>query len=138
MTRLRIFAALACSALALPAVADTRLAIGFFPDLDVNPISRSRFEVIEANTAGPRDFWCAAANYVIDDLRIDTGRIYIDTARGPAQTAPGRKGVVFTTQAPSDPKTSYSISVRQKDVGFSLGHAHRLCPTVRDIFDEQF
>ena len=135
MTRLRIFAALACSALALPAVADTRLAIGFFPDLDVNPISRSRFEVIEANTAGPRDFWCAAANYVIDDLRINTGRLYIDTARGPAQTAPGRKGVVFTTEAPSNPKTSYSMSVRQENVGFSVAHAHSQCSTAHDFFD---
>lgn len=96
-------------------------------NLDVNRVSATRFEVIERRGAGAADIWCAAALFAEQTLGQTRGRIYVDTPRGPAQTAPGRKGVIFTTQAPANASTSVSVSVRQAGQGLRIAHAIQFC-----------
>ncbi|TMM55093.1 hypothetical protein [Sulfitobacter sabulilitoris] len=97
----------------------------------VVPIDRTTFEVIEARGEGARGIWCAAANYVRrNGLRSADGRIYVQRARGPSVTVPGRKGVVFTlrpdAQLQATPR-SLSVSVRRVGENLSVNHAHIFC-----------
>ena len=112
---------------ASPALA---VASGFFysdPRLDVNPISATSFEVIEARGAGARDIWCAAAQYAVTDLGLDRGRLWIEQPRGPARTAQGAKGVTFTTQEMPATSTSYSVTVRTAGANLPVIHALQFC-----------
>lgn len=85
------------------------------PLLTVNRISATEFEVIEGRGKGPRGIWCGAAFHTAMRLGQNKGQLYIKTARGPSQTAPGHKGVVFSTTPVGNAPQSYSVSVR--DVG---------------------
>ncbi|MEL6450056.1 MAG: hypothetical protein AAFQ19_02265 [Pseudomonadota bacterium] len=95
--------------------------------LPVNQIDANSFEVIEADGAGGTQFWCAASIYSRRVLGATGGDLYIETARGPSKTAPGRTGVVFTTQPVSNAFTSVSLSVREAGLTFSQGHANAVC-----------
>jgi hypothetical protein len=103
------------------------LSIGFAPRLQVNPISATRFEVIESHGAGAQDIWCAAARYTEDALGKTRGRLYVARARGPAQTAPGQTGVVFSTEPVPDAFTSVSVSVRAEGMNLPIFHARQFC-----------
>ena len=100
---------------------------GYDPGLQVNPISATQFEVIEARGAGAQDIWCAAARYTELQLGITRGRLYVEVPRGPARTAPGRKGVVFTTREVPGARTSTSVSVRQAGLNLPIFHALQFC-----------
>lgn len=66
--------------------------------LIVNRIDRSDFEVVETHNMDARAFWCGAASQLERrEGRPGTTPIYIKSPRGPSVTAPGRNGVVFTT-----------------------------------------
>lgn len=99
--------------------------------LQVNPLSASDFEVIEGRGEGARGLWCAAADYI--KARNGAGanpRIYVKRARGPAATVPGRKGVIYTTDAGSlgaGPSQSLSVTVRSVGVGLPTNHAIQFC-----------
>ena len=97
--------------------------------LAVIPLNPTDFEVIEAYGEGPRGIWCAAAEFADARMRMGkTQRIYIKSGRGPAISAAGRKGVVFTTNAGSvTPVTSYSVSVRQEGLSLPVNHAIQFC-----------
>lgn len=103
--------------------------------LDVVPLSRTTFEVIEARGEGPRGIWCAAADYA--ERRLGArGRIYISGARGPARSVAGRKSVVFTTDVSSlsqGPFQSTTLSLGQVGVGLPIAHAIQFCR--RDEFE---
>lgn len=114
----------------LPALAATQslsIGLGFVPRLQVNPISPTRFEVIESGGAGAQDIWCAAAHYAENVLGRSRGRLYVAEARGPARTVPGRKGVVFSTEPTPDAFTSVSVSVRQTGMNLPIFHALQFC-----------
>lgn len=101
--------------------------LGFAPRLEVNPVSATQFEVIESDSAGAQDIWCAAARYAEETLGISRGRLYVARARGPAETVPGRKGVIFTTQPTEDAFTSVSVSVREPGMNLPIFHALQFC-----------
>jgi len=103
------------------------LTLGFAPRLEVNPVSANRFEVIESDSAGPQDIWCAAARFADETLGISRGRLYIARARGPAETVRGGTGVIFTTQATEDAFTSVSVSVREPGMNLPIFHALQFC-----------
>lgn len=112
----------------LPVAAVAGLNGSFFGlDLDVNPLPGGQFEVIEARGAGAQDIWCAAAIYAEDTLGVERGRLYVAVPRGPAQTAPGRKGVVFTTQEPDNASQAYSVSVNIAGQSLPIFHARQFC-----------
>lgn len=97
------------------------------PRLAVNTISDTQFEVIEGRGKGPRGIWCAASLHAINTLGIERGRIYIATPRGPAQTQPGKKGVVFSTQPVDGGTASVSVTVRQAGANLPVQHALQFC-----------
>ena len=86
-----------------------------------------QFEVIESGGAGAQDIWCAAASYAEGALGRTRGRLYIARARGPAETVPGRKGVVFSVEPTPGAFTSVSVSVRQAGMNLPIFHALQFC-----------
>ncbi|GAA6176812.1 hypothetical protein [Sulfitobacter pacificus] len=124
----RLCLSLICAALPVSAVAQSYLAVN---RLNVVPISATSFEVIESRGEGARGMWCAAADYVLNGQRqAGDQRLYVQSARGPSVTAPGRKGAVFTTDVnalPGGAKQSYSVSVRTAGLGLPLRHAYQFC-----------
>lgn len=114
----------------LPGMAGSQaigIGLGFAPRLQVNPISATQFEVIESGGAGAQDIWCAAASYAEGALGRTRGRLYIARARGPAETVPGRKGVVFSVEPTPGAFTSVSVSVRQAGMNLPIFHALQFC-----------
>ncbi|MEP1766242.1 MAG: hypothetical protein ABJJ53_06310 [Sulfitobacter sp.] len=100
--------------------------------LNVIPLERSVFEVIQTRGEGPRGIWCAAAEYAERRLGA-TGRIYIQKPRGAAQRVKGRKSVTFTTDAgrlSQGPSQSISLSITQVGVGLPVAHAIQFCRRV--------
>ncbi|MEM7522121.1 MAG: hypothetical protein AAF307_13955 [Pseudomonadota bacterium] len=99
--------------------------------LQVVPLNGGAFEVIEARGEGARGIWCAAADYVLARSGGGNGkRLYVKDPRGPAVTAPGRKGVTFTTNPAalgSAPTQSLSITVNTPGVGLPVNHAVQFC-----------
>ncbi|WP_298857676.1 hypothetical protein [uncultured Sulfitobacter sp.] len=130
-----LYAVVLAVATPIAAQAQTYRAVN---DLDVVPLSRSTFEVIEARGKGPRGIWCAAADYAERRLGAK-GRIYIRDARGPSRSVVGRKSVVFTTNAANlsqGPFQSTSLNTSQVGVGLPIAHAIQFCrPDDFDITD---
>lgn len=124
--RLTVIAAAIALVVPITANAQTFRAIN---DLNVVPLSRSTFEVIEARGQGPRGIWCAAAEYAERRLGA-SGRVYIRDGRGPAQSVEGRSSVVFTTNAgelDQGPFQSTSLNTSQVGVGLPIDHAIQFC-----------
>jgi len=90
-------------------------------------VDGNSFEIIEADGAGNSQMWCAAGLYARKVLGERGGTLTIEAARGPAQTVPGRRGVVFTTAQVPDAFGGVSLSVRQPGLTFSMTHAYALC-----------
>lgn len=127
MVRFRIAAGVALALTALPAAAQFTNAL-FEPQLPVNALAGSSFEVIEKYGAGPRQIWCAAASYAIDQQGAQRGRLYIVTPRGPAQTVSGAKGVAFSTRDPGNaPAPGYSVTTDVVGANLLLFHAVQFC-----------
>ncbi|WP_152613068.1 hypothetical protein [Tateyamaria sp. ANG-S1] len=95
--------------------------------IPVNRIDSTSFEVIEADGAGGTQLWCAAGIYTRHVLGQRGGDLYIQSGRGDATTAPGRKGVVFTTQPVEGAFSSFGQGVRRTGKVFSMAHAFALC-----------
>ncbi len=115
---------------ALAALPGTVAALDYYrdPRLPVARITATEFEVIERGGAGARDVWCAAARYAVYTLGQQSGRIYIDTPRGPARSVSGAKGVTFTTQAPPNPPGgSVSVTTRVAGANLPVIHALQFC-----------
>jgi hypothetical protein len=127
-----ILAALLAAVTPLAAAAQSYRAIN---DLEVFPLDRTTFEVIEARGEGPQGIWCAAAEYAKNRLRTQA-RIYIIKGRDGARSVAGRKSVVFTTDVaslPAGPFRSISVSTSRVGVGLPVNHALQFCRT--DDFD---
>ena len=101
----------------------------------VNPLGGPDFEVIRLQHMGATELWCAAASYVEARRGLpETTAIYIRAPLGPARTARGRRGVVFTlspeglSRGPVD-----SLTVKVDAVGETMksAQARRFC---RDAF----
>mmetsp|Transcript_22601 Transcript_22601/g.36921 ORF Transcript_22601/g.36921 Transcript_22601/m.36921 type:complete len:146 (+) Transcript_22601:1211-1648(+) len=99
--------------------------------LPVNTIDANSFEVIENDGAAGTQIWCAAGLFTRQALGQRGGDLYIEVARGPAQTAPGRKGVVFTTEPVAGAFNSVSQGVKRAGQTFSMAHAYALCRSGR-------
>ncbi|MEL7262630.1 MAG: hypothetical protein AAGK69_14700 [Pseudomonadota bacterium] len=109
----------------------------FFRELIVIPVRQidaNSFEAIEADGAGGMQMWCAAGIFTRKVLGQRGGDIAVAQARGPSAAYPGRKSVIFTTQAVADPKSSYSTSLRTPGLTFSMAHAYAQC---RSVLPEQ-
>ncbi|MCR8826042.1 hypothetical protein [Pseudosulfitobacter koreensis] len=127
MYNLPIVASLALALTSLPAAAQY-VDIFIAPKLEVNPLSDTTYEVIEKGGAGPREIWCAAADYAIRDLGKQRGRIYVVAPRGPAQTRAGETGVAFSTRDPGiAARTGYSVTTDIAGANLLVFHAEQFC-----------
>jgi len=97
----------------------------------VNSLGGTDFEVIEGGEFGARSIWCAASDYAQDVLGASgTQRLYVTGARAAARTLPGRKGVVFSTEAPEGGGSSVlvlSSSIRTVGSNLSVDHSYQFC-----------
>jgi hypothetical protein len=90
-------------------------------------IDATTFEIIENDGAGGTQIWCGAGIFVRKVLGERGGDIYISQARGPSQTMPGRKAVVFSTRPVPEAFKSVSQGVRHVGKTLSMAHAYALC-----------
>ncbi|MEL6465569.1 MAG: hypothetical protein AAFQ58_11430 [Pseudomonadota bacterium] len=95
--------------------------------IPVNQIDATTFEVIEADSAGGSQLWCAAGLYARNVLGLSGGNLYIQTGRGTAMTAPGRIGVAFSSEPVPGAFSSPDQGVRRAGKVFSVTHAYSLC-----------
>jgi hypothetical protein len=95
--------------------------------LQVNPVSDTTFEVIEDSRSSKQAYWCTAGRHVTDVLRRHQSRIYIARGRGPSETVPGRKAVLFSIVPVGDePKTPF-LTTKTFGAHEGSGYAVRLC-----------
>jgi hypothetical protein len=99
----------------------------FVPELKVNQISPTEFEVLEGRSEGARTYWCAAAFHAQYELGLTSGRLYLSRPFGPARTAGGTRGVSFSTTETEEPKTLVSLTIEQPGATLLIGHAIQFC-----------
>jgi hypothetical protein len=96
-------------------------------DIPVYPMDANTFEVVEKDGAGGTQLWCAAGIYARDTLGQRDGSLYILQGRGDSRAEPGRKSVIFTTQAVENAFSSVTQGVRRAGQVFTVSHAYALC-----------
>lgn len=127
MNQSRLFCVAAAFAM-VPIVASAQgLSYNQRFDIPVFPIDANTFEVVEARGAGGTQMWCAAGTYVREVLEQRDGALYILEGRGDSQALPGRKSVIFTTNAVPGAFSTVTQGVRRAGQLFSSGHAYALC-----------
>lgn len=96
----------------------------------VNPLPGGAFEVIgEPGSAGP-DFWCAAGDYAIRVLGVEsTQRIYIVRGRGAPETSDRKAAVQFALSPANgpDPRQRLFLSMRRVGDNLSAAFARNYC-----------
>ncbi|MBU2983604.1 hypothetical protein KO498_17485 [Lentibacter algarum] len=113
--------------------------------LHVQPTGQQgQFEVISSQGAGPRQIWCAGANFARSALGVaGNTRLYISKGLSPSAAFRGRKSVIFTV-APSaalrnGPRLgdggNYSVSLTKAGFNLSANHAEGFCEDVWTDFD---
>lgn len=122
---------------AIVALAPGGVAAGTIGEQDqmvINRVNATDFEVIEGINYGAAEFWCGAATFVQRRSGLPGQTlIFVKRPEGPALTAPGRDGVVFTTSAAGLPDAAQSLTLTVDAPGTSLlsQKAYRYC---RDAF----
>jgi hypothetical protein len=119
-------------ALALAAHAPPVAAFTAVNQLEVNALPEAEtFEVIQSRGAGPRQFWCAAADYAKRALRAGAGRrIVLDEPRHGSATRQGRTAVTFRLApkgARPESRGGVSITVRRVGEAYSVFFAYGFC-----------
>ncbi|WP_298857674.1 hypothetical protein [uncultured Sulfitobacter sp.] len=100
----------------------------------INPLGGGNFEVIRLQQMGTSELWCAAASYV--EVRrglSENTPIYVRNPLGPARTASGRQGVVFSLSNAGLPAAQKRNTLTVDVVGAMVksATARRFC---RDAF----
>ncbi|WP_380218764.1 hypothetical protein [Jhaorihella thermophila] len=97
---------------------------------EVFPISKGVFEVVNRSSSRTQDYWCAAGDYAITQLRTAaTQRIYVSVPIGASQFRSGKRGVRFSlTPPPEGPAPdSYSLSVKKVGENLTAASARNYC-----------
>ena len=100
----------------------------------INPLGGSDFEVIRLQQMGASELWCAAASYVeVRRVLSETTPIYLRSPLGPAGTAKGKRGVVFSLNKAGLPAAQKrnTLTVKVPGVMVKSAVARRFC---RDAF----
>jgi hypothetical protein len=119
--------ALVCVALAVPGSA---LAWYAYNRHEVLPVSEGVFEVVGRPGSGAVDYWCAAGDFSISQVRTKANqRVYVWKAIGPSVNRPGKKAVQFAYGPPEggDTSDSYSVSVKRPGENMSASFAKQYC-----------
>lgn len=112
--------------------------------LDVTPV-QGGFEVLSRGGDGPRQVWCAAAEYAqrVQGAR-NNQRLFILRGYGPAESARGYRGVSFTLAPPqalaAGPRPgsngNYSVSMNTPGFNLSTAHAWQFCKDALETDDD--
>ncbi len=97
---------------------------------EVFPLSKGVFEVVNRSSSRTQDYWCAAGDYAITQLRTAaTQRIYVVVPLGPSRSRPGKKGVQFALSPPPEGPApdSYSLSVKRPGENLTAASARNYC-----------
>ncbi|MDF1726998.1 MAG: hypothetical protein P1U53_04520 [Sulfitobacter sp.] len=125
-------AAFACAlVLAPPAFAATQ---GEEDAMAIVALGGNDFEVIETRSMGAADFWCGAGTFVERRQGLSgLTPIYVKRGRGPSQSDPARKSVVFTLDRSGLPQVERgrTLTVSQPGSTLKATFARRYC---RDAF----
>lgn len=105
----------------------------FRVQIPVFQLDATTFEAVENDGAGGAQMWCAAAIFTRRVLGRDTGGIYVKVARGPAQSMPGRRSVVFTIEPIPDAFTTYDTTIRRTGKVMSFAAANAQCRSDREV-----
>jgi hypothetical protein len=124
-----VAALMSCAGMALNAA-----TLGEEAQFVINPLGGTDFEVIRLRHMGAAELWCAAASYV--EVRrglSETTPIYVRSPLGPARTAQGRDGVVFSLSKAGLPKVARGNTLTVEESGAMVKSvtARRFC---RDAF----
>lgn len=124
-----VAALMSCAGMALNAA-----TLGEEAQFVINPLGGTDFEVIRLRHMGTAELWCAAASYV--EVRrglSETTPIYVRSPLGPARTAQGRDGVVFSLSKAGLPKVARGNTLTVEEPGAMVKSvtARRFC---RDAF----
>ncbi|MEO9899026.1 MAG: hypothetical protein ABJD13_17005 [Paracoccaceae bacterium] len=102
-----------------------------FPELQVKvrvaAINATSFEVIDGIDTGPRQMWCAAAQFAKRKYGVKSGQLWLARGLGPSNAMPGRRSTIFSLKPVPNEYKSISLSIRRSGqvVGFAL--ASSLC-----------
>lgn len=100
-------------------------------NLKVAETKPSVFEVVGRPGTSPRNYWCAAGDFVVRTAPAPKARVYLVRGPGPSISQPGRKAVQFTTdpRAAGIASTEPSMSVSVTAVGdnMSAAEAQQFC-----------
>ncbi|MCV2894395.1 hypothetical protein [Lentibacter sp. XHP0401] len=108
-------------------------------------VGDARFEVVSEVGSGPRQIWCAAAQYALVALSAPPNtRIYLARAMAPSPRYQGRKSASFTIrpdaalQAGPRPGDGGNYSVSLKNTGYSLrlAHAETFCHPIIEFYPD--
>ncbi len=100
-----------------------------------------QFEVISSLGAGPREIWCAGAQFAhFRQGAAGNTRLYIVKGLSQSATQPARKSVIFTTRPnaalAAGPKPgddgNYSVSLKKTGFNLRVAHAEGFCETIID------
>lgn len=98
------------------------------------PLRAGYFEVLQKATARPKDYFCAAGEYVRYGERLsNTLDIYVVRGLGPSITHPRRHSVIFSYVRYDDipvmsaAEKGYSVTVSRPGFFLSAGHASAFC-----------
>lgn len=101
----------------------------------INAVNANDFEVVRQQHMGASELWCAAASYVETRRGLsETTPIYLRRPLGPARTAQGQRGVVFSLSdagLPADDPNRVTIDVDTPGMMLKSAQARRFC---RDAF----
>ena len=91
-------------------------------DLIVKATGTETFEVPYRGLSGPSDFWCAAGDYVIRDLKRPVDTLIYRTSSPPRRAG---TGMSFSLRADGAKKTGLVLLSRGR--GVTASHARQLC-----------
>ncbi len=129
------------TSLALVLAASPAFAFTAVNGLSVVDMQNGEFEVISSRGAGPREIWCAGAQFAhFGQGAAGNTRLYIVKGISPSATQPARKSVVFTTRPDaalaSGPKPgdggNYSVSLKRTGFNLRVAHAEGFCESIID------
>lgn len=109
-----------------------------FSGLEVNPVNTAVFEVVGDPGTHGREYWCAAANYSVQELNAGWDAvIFIARKRGVSETTGRKSAVQFTLDADAagitPAKPTISINWFRPGDHINIQQANSYCQDLREF-----
>lgn len=93
----------------------------------VAALSATTFEVVDGIDTGPRQTWCAAAQFAKRKFGVSGGQLWLARGLGPSTAMPGRRSTVFSIEPVPNEYKSISLSIRRAGQSVMFSLASSLC-----------